>query len=130
MTDLTATALTGLRVVEIAGSPAGGFAAKLLADRGAHVTRLVPTEGPPASLHDTASGSPTGLELLLDDLKVAAPLDPEHLTATLSEVDVVLESSAPGPLDPVVHGLDLERVAPRLVAVAISPFGRCRVTSS
>ena len=51
------------------------------------------------------------------------PFDHDRLLATLGDVDVVVESSAPWPLDPVVHGLELETVAPRLVSVAVSPFG-------
>lgn len=44
---MTTQALSGIRVLEIAGGVAGAYAAKLFADMGADVTRLEPPQGDP-----------------------------------------------------------------------------------
>ncbi len=44
---MTTEALSGIRVLELAGGVAGAYAAKLFAVMGAHVTRLEPPDGDP-----------------------------------------------------------------------------------
>lgn len=99
-----APTLTGLRVVEFGGSVAGAYCGKLLADAGAQVTVL---------------GSAALTEhqrRFYGEHKTS--VDTQHIdTFDLSAADVIIESSAPGPLVP----LDLD--VPQAIRVRISPFG-------
>jgi crotonobetainyl-CoA:carnitine CoA-transferase CaiB-like acyl-CoA transferase len=114
-----------LQIVEIAGSQAGAFTAKLFADYGASVVRVEPPGGDPLR----AIGEPWGAvgtefvffntskrALCLDLGTEAGRSDLERL---LARADVVIESSAPDPLMPVSAALGGEQ----LVRVELSPFG-------
>lgn len=90
--------LAGLRVLECGGSVAGAYAAKLLADAGAEV--LV-TE-------------PQGLAHYDRNKSIVPDAD---LVGSASDVDVVIESSAPDPLIPRLAA------RPGLVRLHLSPFG-------
>lgn len=90
-------------VVEVSGSVAGAYCAKLFADLGATVSVIGERRLGP---HQQA---------YLDDKKGAAPL------ATLEDfrrVDVLIESSAPDPLEPLTVDVN-----DSVIRVQISPFG-------
>ncbi|MDH3679255.1 MAG: CoA transferase [Acidimicrobiia bacterium] len=91
-----------LVVVEIAGSLAGGYCGKLFADHGAEVVLVGPSELPP---HQSA---------YVDVGKRPVDAWPAGL---LAEADVLIESSADGPVSPTGVGRD------DLVHVQLSPFG-------
>ncbi len=118
-------AFSQLRVLELAGSPAGAYAGKLYADYGAQVLRVEPPGG---DLLRSAGEPWQGMGSLfayLNTSKRATIIDLSEsrgvgdFQTLLDSADVVLESSAPEPLDPVTR--EMER--PRLVKAYISPFG-------
>ena len=99
-------------MVEIAGSAAGSYAGKLLADYGADVVRLGPArDDEDAAFYDLAK---TVVEVALDELEEDGRLD-----EVLDRADVVIESSAPNPLAPLSLGLE----TPHLVKIYLSPYG-------
>ena len=123
-----------LQIVEIAGSQAGAFAAKLFADYGADVVKVEPPGGDPLR---TSGESWAGLGsefVFLNTSKRSLCLDVEsaaglrELARLLEVADVVIESSAPDPLDPLTGGLGTDQ----LIRAYVSPFGlsgpyaRCR----
>ena len=94
--------LQGLTVVAVAGSMAGAYCAKMFADGGAHVLTV-------------------GHSQLSDHQQAYLLADTQPATLTevdFANVDVLIESSAPLPLAPLL--LDDQ---PHLVRVQISPFG-------
>ena len=101
-----------LKVVEVAGSPAGGYAGRLFAGWGANVVK--------ASVGDVSPQEPPmdpGLHLFLDHAKQTAVVKREDLRELVGEADVVIESSAPRPLiSQTEHGAGL-------VNIEISPYG-------
>jgi len=110
----TDSALATLRVVEIAGSVAGGYATKLLADQGAAVTKVVVAA--PA-----APGLSGAMAHYLDRAKsIVEVAEPRALGPVLDGVDIVVQSSAPQPLISVI---DDDGGDPRRIVVSISPFG-------
>jgi crotonobetainyl-CoA:carnitine CoA-transferase CaiB-like acyl-CoA transferase len=114
-----------LQVVEVAGSQAGAFAAKLFADYGASVVRIEPPGGDPLRQRGEPWGQlgtefaffNTSKRVVRLDLTSVAGLG--EAGQLLDRADVVIESSAPGPLHPVTAGLG----GNQLVRVCISPFG-------
>ena len=116
-----------LRVLELAGSHAGAFAAKMFADNGAHVVKVEPPGGDPLR----GSGAPLPRHALGDreigsiwaycnTSKQLVELAPgAELDQLLDAADVVIESSAPDPLVPTTTARSDERA----VKVYISPFG-------
>lgn len=119
---------SNLRVIEVAGSPAGAYAGRLLAVCGADVLRLEPPDGDPwRAVGERWRG--TGAEFAyLNVGKRAARLrsSEDGGRAQILELverrraEVVIESAAPGPLEPLIHETD----APHAVLLRISPFGR------
>ncbi len=107
-------ALAALRVVEIAGSVAGGYATKLLADQGAAVTKLVGAT-PPSLGWTEAMGH------YLDRSKsVVEAAEDRSLASMLQGADVVVQSSAPQPLTSLLGDHEFD---PRRILASISPFG-------
>lgn len=112
------SALTGFRVVELAGSVAGEYCGKLLGDFGAEVIKVeAPGRGSPTRamapvLADGCDGS--ALFAYLNTNKQSAVLDPEHLHALIGTADAVIEDGATGWADR--H--------PDVVFCSITPFGR------
>ena len=114
-----------LRVIEIAGSPAGGYAGKLFADWGADVLFIEPSEGAPGRIEEPAwegmgirfAYLNTSKQSLALDLETASGR--EKLARLLEGADVAIESSAPDPLNSV----SVAASNPGLIRVLISPFG-------
>lgn len=114
-----------LRIVEIAGSAAGAYAAKLFADYGATVLRIEPPEGA-SDLHAGEDWHGIGTTYAyLNTSKQLFPLDLDdpamrpRLDQLLASADVVIESSSPDPLNSVIEDGSPEH----LVRTQISPFG-------
>ena len=117
-----------LRVVEIAGSHAGAFAAKLFGDYGAQVVKIIPPDGDPLLHHGEILPSHA-----LGDAEVGSiwafcntskrilstEVESESVRTLIESADVVIESSAPDPLVPRTAEFGSEQ----LVRVCISPFG-------
>ena len=114
-----------LRVIEIAGSPAGGYAGKWFAEWGADVLLIEPPEGAPWRGEEPEWEGVGARFAYLNTSKQSLALDLEtepgrqELAQLLEGADVVIESSAPGPLEPVLAPAR----NPGLVRVLISPFG-------
>ncbi|MCY3964954.1 MAG: CoA transferase [Acidobacteria bacterium] len=114
-------------MIEVAGSAAGAYAGRLLSVCGAEVLRLEPPGGDRwREVGERWRG--VGAEYAyLNVGKRAARLRPSEdggreQTLELVErgrVDVVVESAAPGPLEPLIDESD----APQTVLLRISPFG-------
>jgi crotonobetainyl-CoA:carnitine CoA-transferase CaiB-like acyl-CoA transferase len=122
------TAFQDLRVVEVAGSEAGAYFAKLFADLGAQVVRVEPPGGDPRRSDPLDPSRPSAAFAYLDTSKVCIELDlaaavpgtdAAAFRRLVEEADIVVESAAPGPLVPLTAGIQ----APRLVRVYLSPFG-------
>ncbi|MCW2498444.1 MAG: frc 8 [Frankiales bacterium] len=129
------TPYTGLRVVELAEDPAGEYTGKLLADLGADVVKVEPPEGaasrgvgpfaegqtgPEASLAFRAYNS-TKKSVVLSD----SEQDREQLRQLVLDADVLLTTGRSG--DATARGLDfaqLRELSPRLVVLAVTPFGQ------
>lgn len=131
-----AVALDGMRVVEVSGGAATGYAGKLLADLGAAVTLVEPPDGDIARrMGPFPGGVPhpekSGLFLYLNANKRGVALDLHTargqalLDQLLGEADLLLHFLPPAEI--AAHGLAWSRVHalnPRLVACAISRFGQ------
>jgi crotonobetainyl-CoA:carnitine CoA-transferase CaiB-like acyl-CoA transferase len=115
--------LDQLVVVEVGGSVAGAFAAKLLAGLGAQVTVVKPPADAPA---ERSAAADLASQAWFGASKMQVSADTERVSGTqqLSELpgtaDVLIESSSPGPLRP----LELETDPPGLVRLQLSPFAR------
>jgi crotonobetainyl-CoA:carnitine CoA-transferase CaiB-like acyl-CoA transferase len=128
-------ALTGLRLLDLAGGVAGGYASKLLADLGAEVILVEPPEGDacrrlgPFPTGAEGDQERSGLFLSLHAGKrsvVADPRRPEDaalIQRLVSGTDVLLTAALPERLAPL--GLDPETLAgphPPHVRVIITKF--------
>ena len=118
---------SNLRVIEVAGSPAGAYAGLLLGACGAGVLRFEPPGGDPwrevgerwkgvgaAYAYLNAGKRAARLRLSADGGRAQILEHVEH-----GGVDVVIESAAPEPLEPLIAQDD----APEAVLLRISPFG-------
>ncbi len=121
-------AFSDLRVVELTGSHAGAFAAKMFADYGAQVIKIVPPEGDPLlhhgevlASHALGDGEVGAVWAFCNTSKLLVECDPEsrEVNELIAGADVVIESSAPEPLTVRTSGVE----SPELVRVLISPFG-------
>lgn len=110
-----ATALNQVRVVEIEGSVAGGYAAMLLADQGVGVTKVVGVGQP------SLGWMPAMRHYLERSSTVVEPSDDAEFDALLAGADVVIESSSPDPLRSVLPGRPPSDG--RRIEVEISPLG-------
>ena len=117
-----------LRIVELAGSHAGAFTAKMFADYGAQVVKVVPSVGDPVLRHGELIESHAfgrravgSIWAFCNTSKRVVEADPasDEVDELISNADVVIESSAPDPLAPRTADL----AAKRLIKVYISPFG-------
>ena len=129
--------LAGLHVVEIAEEISGPYAAKLLVDLGAEVTKIEPPAGDPLRRWGPfPAGVPDpdrcGLFAYLNAGKRGATLDlaqPDGVAAAralIAQAHVLVENFAPGTLEGWGLDLDtLQRLRPNLVLLRISAFGQC-----
>ncbi|MGH1493058.1 MAG: CoA transferase [Acidimicrobiales bacterium] len=114
MTAIGPSKIDTLSVLEIAGSVAGGYAAKLLADWGASVTTVSGVTGSDAEWTE-------GMRLYLNRSKHILSLgDDAELDPLVAAADIIIESSSPDPLTSVVARFESD---PRRIEVQISPFG-------
>jgi crotonobetainyl-CoA:carnitine CoA-transferase CaiB-like acyl-CoA transferase len=130
-----ATALAGLKVLELGDLVGAAYATKLMADMGAEVIKLEHPAGDRARQRGpfpggTPHAEKSGLFLYLNTNKLGATLDvsqPEGfalLEQLAAQADVLVHNFAPPEMDRI--GLNFERlhaVNPRLVMTSITPFG-------
>jgi crotonobetainyl-CoA:carnitine CoA-transferase CaiB-like acyl-CoA transferase len=127
--------LEGLRIVELAGDPAGEMLGKVLAQMGADVVKVEPPEGSPtraigpfAGGHADADHSltfwyyNTSKRSVVVDLRSAAGR--QRLLGLLGDADVCISTWRPSE----ARALDLEAptlaaASDRLIVVSITPFG-------
>jgi crotonobetainyl-CoA:carnitine CoA-transferase CaiB-like acyl-CoA transferase len=109
--------LDGLRVVDLSTEIAGPYCTKLLADAGAEVVKVEPSEGD--AMRRWRSGALFEFLHTSKRSVVGAANDPA-VFELCARADVVIESGAPGTLD--VHALRAR--SPALVVVSITPFGQ------
>lgn len=116
--------LSGLRVLDLTRNLPGPFATRLLADLGAAIVKVEPSEGDPARpLAALFEALNHGKECRTIDFRSSADLD--RLRAWVREADVLLDSFRPGVLQGL--GLDaatLHALNPRLVMVSITGYGQ------
>lgn len=129
------SALSGVRIVELAESVAGEFCGRLLADFGAEVLKIErPGSGSPTrSLGPFAGGEPaadrSGLFAYLNTSKASVVLDLQsaagiaELATLLEGADVLIDDHAPGWLEGVLPEGGAAAF-PGLILCAISPFGQ------
>ncbi len=115
--------LQGLRVVEIGDGVASGIAALILADAGAQVTRVVPSDS------GGSMGSPVDQSLRARGKhSMAANLDAAGARAiqdVLRDVDILIEETRPGTLGKLGLGYEaLKSENPRLIYCSISGYGQ------
>jgi crotonobetainyl-CoA:carnitine CoA-transferase CaiB-like acyl-CoA transferase len=133
---MTGPPLDGITVLDLSRVLAGPYAAMMLADLGAHVTKVERPRvgddtrqwGPPFVGEEGARESTYFLstnrnkESIELDLKDDA--DREVLRALVADADVLIENFRPGVMDRLGFGIEaLERINPRLVMLSISGFG-------
>jgi crotonobetainyl-CoA:carnitine CoA-transferase CaiB-like acyl-CoA transferase len=120
----------GLRVVELAADPAGEHVGKLLADLGADLVKVEPTDGSPTRRVGPFAGDVPDPDRSLtfwyhNTGKRSVVLDaPDELDLMLADADVLLTTLRPVEL--TAAGLDLDRLRrqhPRLVVLSVTPFG-------
>ena len=131
------TALSGLRVLELADFIAGPYCGKLLADLGAEVVKLEkPNTGDEARRHgpfpkDIPDPETSGLFLYLNANKLGATLNVEAATGLkiikelIRDTDIFVEGNPPKVAEQL--GLTypvLREINPRLIMVSITPYGQ------
>jgi len=131
------SALSDLRVIELAQGVAGPYCAKLLADAGAEVIKIEPPETGDLSRNlgpfpgDIPHQEKSGLYLHLNTNKKSVTLDIGTasgriiLKRLLAKADVLIESYPPGHLAGLGLGYDdLKDELPELIYCSITPFGQ------
>jgi formyl-CoA transferase len=118
-----------MRVIEIAGGPAAGFAGLVLAELGAEVIKIQPPGGESFSADPAASIDPD-TAAYLDRRKRSLTLDLSRLAGAdlclrlVEHSEAVIDDLGPGGLSNLSLSYDrLRRTNPELVVVSISPFG-------
>ncbi len=130
------SALTGIKVLELAESVAGEYCGKLLADFGAEIIKIEkpgcgsPTRRLGPFAQGKQEGENSGLFAYLNTnkysltLDLASPAGKDALATLLGKADVVIDDHAVEWLNTVGIDLDaIEQQQPRLVACSITPFG-------
>lgn len=123
--------LTGIRVLEIGSTVAGPFCGRMLADFGAEVIKVEPSEGDPVRTmgqqHDGHSLYAASIfrnkKLISIDLR--QPEGHALVRELAAKSDVVVENFKPGTLEAWGLGWEqLSQINPRLVMVRISGYGQ------
>jgi benzylsuccinate CoA-transferase BbsE subunit len=127
--------LDGLSVVELAADPAGEMLGKLLAEMGAEVVKVEPPEGSPTRAigpfaHGRVDADHSLTFWYYNTNKRSVVVDyrseegRDHLARLATDADVFICTLAPSELRALGIDLDaLRHASPRLVVVAITPFG-------
>ena len=127
--------LAGLTVIELAEDPGGEYAGQLLAEMGARVIKMEPTQGSPTRRVGPFARGETGPNTSLNfwyynsnKLSVAADLGGpnglEPLLALLTRADIFVSTLQPRALEAL--GLDLESLTrdfPKLIVLSVTAFG-------
>lgn len=123
--------LRGLKVIDVATLFAGPFAAMLLGDFGAEVTKIEHPRGDPARGHGDAKNGVSLLWKMVARNKRAITLDigkppgQEIFRRLAASADIVVENFRPGTLERWGLGYDeLSKVNPRLILVRVTGFGQ------
>jgi len=120
----------GLRVVELAGDPAGEHVGKLIADLGAEVVKVEPEEGSPTRRIGPFAGDHPDPDRSLTfwfhntGKRSVVASSGDDVAQLLADADVLISTFRPVEL--AAQGLDLERLRqqhPRLVVLSVTPFG-------
>ena len=123
--------LAGVRVLDLAGAP-GALATRILADLGAEVLMIEPTGGSPvralAPFLDDRPGPNRGYRhLYLDAGKRSVVVDDDVAADTLDALAksalMLVETPATGEPEPAGLAERLVEANPKLIRVAITPFG-------
>lgn len=123
--------LADLRVVEICSTIAGPACARLMADFGAHVTKIEPMEGDGVRqmgkhVQDVSLYAATilrGKQSICLDLKSSE--GKKIACALIDQADILVENNRPGVLERLGMGYeDLRRTNPGLIMVRISGYGQ------
>ena len=129
-------ALSDLRIVDLSGSIAGAFCAKLFADFGADVVKIEPPSGDPTrSLgpfpNQSTDPESSGMFIYLNTNKRGVTLNLNSdrgislASSLLKTADVVVESFAPDFMRDIGLGCEsLLAINPSIVFVSITPFGQ------
>jgi crotonobetainyl-CoA:carnitine CoA-transferase CaiB-like acyl-CoA transferase len=130
------TALSDLRVLELASHVAGPFCGKLFASFGADVIKIEPPDGDEARRlgpfrDGDTSPEASGLFLYLNTNKRGITLDVHTAEGQalfrrlVPTADIVIESFPPGTLERLGLGFaDLEELRPGIILTSISSFGQ------
>lgn len=124
---MTAQALAGIKVLDVAGTIASGYCGKLFADHGAQVVNVEPpnigfdTRREPPFLTDAEAPENSALHAYLSTSKASVALDasaePERLRTLAKDAQVILDAGA-------YDSEDFAAVAPQVVVSTITWFGR------
>jgi crotonobetainyl-CoA:carnitine CoA-transferase CaiB-like acyl-CoA transferase len=130
------SALSHLRILELAGGVAGEHCGRLLADFGAEIIKIEPPVAGSPTRHigpfSQAAADPerSGLFAFLNTNKRSVCLDlathdgKQALRVLLSGVDAVIDDHPPGFLESLgIHPHQLARDFPLLVLCSVTPFG-------
>ena len=135
MNNTTPSALADLRVLDLTDLK-GALCAKLLGDMGADVLKVEPPSGDPLrDIGPFLNGTPHRERSLLFwfyntskrgiTLDLSQPAGQEIFKKLATQVDVVVESFAPGTLAKLGLGYEeLKRLNPQLILTSITPFGQ------
>lgn len=129
--------LSNIRVLDISEEIAGPFCAKLLAGLGAEVIKIeAPGIGDASRragpfVAETPNAERSALFLYLNTGKKGITLDMRQPTGAVmlqrlvQDCDILIESSPPGNMDRLGLGYTaLQRLNPRLIYTAVTPFGQ------
>jgi crotonobetainyl-CoA:carnitine CoA-transferase CaiB-like acyl-CoA transferase len=114
--------LDGIRVADLTGYIAGSYAAMMLADLGARVTKVESLDGDPFRELPGFFGWNRGKRSIAVDLKTLAGR--EIVERLAAESDVVMENMRPGVAERLgVDHATLRAINPRLVYCSVTAFG-------
>lgn len=125
-----ASALEGLRVIDLSRYISGPYCAMILADLGADVVKVETGRGDPSRREGPWAGEESLYFAQMNRnkrsiwLDVRTPAGRDDLSALIATADVLIENFRPGVLDSMGFGrAAIEAINPRCVTVGISGFG-------